>query len=244
MLHSIFLDQPIDEALVSELIDGGWWKRDGDYIVVQAYTKHNPSAEELEDSAASARNRKAEYRSRAATQAKNANDENENAVPDLSHGTTPDNENIVPRDNALRQRLRVREDLDRDLDQNTYAGVREAEPVKTKPAPKAPEPDWFSTDSVATVFGEEREAAGGMPYTQQHSQYRGLEDAVTVFVECAKRLKIPPIEAARRSARNFCASDWAKENKFPVAVWLKDPAKNLTETKPKEALPWIARNVG
>ncbi len=128
MLHTIFLDQPINEALVSELVDGGWWERDGDYIVVQAYTKHNPSAEELEDSAASARNRKAEYRSKVVA--------NQNPVPTLSHGTTKtlshgttlDKGKVVPRDNALRQRLRLREDLDTDIDQNTSTRARAPEP--------------------------------------------------------------------------------------------------------------------
>lgn len=175
-----------------------------------------------------------------------------------SNSTSPREESRgVARSREPSRKVATDLDLDLDLDQGSGSGedqgsqiqrvrAREAEPVKAKPQPKAPDPlpEVFDLDSVARVFGEEREAAGGMPYSRQHSQYRGLEDAVTVFTECAKRLKIPPIEAARRSARNFCAESWAKENKFPAGAWLKDPAKNLTEIKPQEALPWIARNVG
>jgi len=240
MLHSIFLDQPIDEALVSELVDGGWWKRDGDHFEVLAYTKHNPSAEELDDSAASARNRKAEYRSRSATLS-------HGTTQTLSHGTTNDNTNIVPRDNALRHR----EELDKTKTKtktktetrSTHTSRARENPDPTD-APIWAEPENFGVDSVANVFGEERTRAGGMPYTRQHSHYHSLEDAAEVFKECAKRLNIPPLEAARRSARNFCSEPWAREHKFPVGAWLKDPAKNLTESPQTEDLPWIARNVG
>lgn len=85
--------------------------------------------------------------------------------------------------------------------------------------------EWFSTDTVATIFSSERSRAlgNGGKYSPRPQDYSRLEAVVSWAVETSKHGRSPK-DVVRESVAKYLASGAQNEQRgYPFAFWACDP---------------------
>lgn len=141
---------------------------------------------------------------------------------------------------------------DSRVPRDTHVTAVSRSPVLTSPDQSRPDPSSLRSDGreraieqgetaelrmadVHRIFGEERIAAGGSGVGTDipRTLYEPLLAALGVFRDEAARRSSEPQTLAREAARAFCADAWASKNGRPEKAFLSDPARWLSQERPR-----------